>query len=911
MNPPSLLAPVHRLLADERRRQAADRDLLRAFVQRSDNDAFAELLRRHGPMVLHLALHLLHHRQDAEDVFQATFLTLARKAHSLRNESSVAAWLHRVAWRLAVRSRKRRTAVVRPLVSLNQPADAGRAPEQEISLREAQASLHEELAALPERLRQPLVLCYLQGQTRDEAARRLGWSQGTLKRRLEQGRKLLHARLSRRGLMLSAVFSASLLTAMEVPTSLAAATLRLATSSLSGSECLPASVELFLAGMSWRAKTRALWALVIMLGACAGASVWVYPGQGGDPAAPVAQAPTLPATEKTNERSRSVADKMEKGESMSVTGQVLDPEGKPLMGSHVTVLAGTRRFRRYGGLSTEKMVLGQAQTDREGRFRLTVPRTSSVRNWSVDVVAALGGYGLAWQSLDADASQPTTVVRLHPEQILRGRLMDLQGQPVAGARLAIASIQKKDAYLTLNSVRHMEFLWPKPAVTDKDGNFLIRGLGDGANVTLCAEHEHCAPQRLELAAGASKTFVLAPARLLEGRVFYADTGKPAPDVEVQAWSVHGKTDAQGWFRLNPARGPVRAGEESGLVMVIAPEDQPYLNVQKEFHWPKAPLPSAAVKHRIDLALPRGVLVHGQVTEKPGGKPVAGAMVFYQAQHDNPNAKREEAGFQNFANGRNAVTSGADGRFQIACLPGRGYLTIEGPTPDYVLGENGGYDQLYSGKRGGQPWLSHGFAAVDLSIGEKPPKLALALQKGVTLKATVRGPEDQPVGDLQVYCRLEGFATSPIQVKGNRLELHGCDADKSLRVMIFDPQKGWGATVEMSRKNAGEQPLPIVLASYGSARVRFLDAEGCPLSDFYPGLFLELAPKHDNVRAQTVQIISPFRKSGPHTDEQGWCTLIDLIPGATYQFGHEEIETPFLTKAGEMLKLPNMVMKTRP
>src|SRR5579875_3580617 len=93
--PPSLLAPLHRLLTEERRRQATDRDLLQAFALRGEHDAFAELLRRHGPMVLNLALHLLHHRQDAEDVFQATFLTLARKAHSLRKECSVAAWLHR------------------------------------------------------------------------------------------------------------------------------------------------------------------------------------------------------------------------------------------------------------------------------------------------------------------------------------------------------------------------------------------------------------------------------------------------------------------------------------------------------------------------------------------------------------------------------------------------------------------------------------------------------------------------------------------------------------------------------------------------------------------------------------------------------------------------------------------------
>ncbi len=79
----------------------------------------------------------------------------------------------------------------------------------------------------------------------------------------------------------------------------------------------------------------------------------------------------------------------------------------------------------------------------------------------------------------------------------------------------------------------------------------------------------------------------------------------------------------------------------------------------------------------------------------------------------------------------------------------------------------------------------------------------------------------------------------------------------------------------------------------------------------PGLFLQLAPKRGGLRAHTHQVASPFDKSGPHSDEQGWCTLTSLIPGATYQFGHKEIETTFRAKAGEMLKLPDVVMKTRP
>lgn len=894
--PPSLLSSVHRLLADERRRRASDRDLLQAFVQRRESDAFAELLRRHGPMVLRLALHLLHHRQDAEDVFQTAFLTLARKAHSLRNECSVAAWLHRVAWRLALRSRAASKRRSRPLPS--PLASEQHSPADEISLREAQEILHQELAALPERLRLPLVLCYLQGRTQDEAARRLGWSLATLKRRLDQGRKLLHARLSRRGVELPAVLAAALLAAAELPASLAASTLGLATSSAS----VPAAVAVLLAEMSSSLKAKALWGLALMLGACAGA--WVYHGQSGEPA----ETQTPPAAAKSNDPSRVPAKKISKRETISVSGQVLDPDGKPLAGAQVAIVAGIRRFLRHGGVLMEQRMLGQGETDREGRFRLTAPRTSFLRDDKVYVVAAHAGYGLGWQSFDAKAEPPTVAVRLPVEQILRGRLIDLQGRAVAGAKLQMEYIDKEGTWFRPGESQPLWPVWPRPVIADKEGRFQIRGMGRGTDASVRAEQESCAPEMLQLSGGDTKTFVLAPARLLEGRIVYADTGKPAPDVEVGAWGVRGKTDKDGRFRLNPMRGPINEGEEDGLIMAYAPPHEPYMNVQKRFHWPKPALPQAALKHRVDLALPRGVLVSGRITEKNSGKAVAGAYVFYMAQHNNPNFKLIEAGPNNFASGRNAVTSEQDGTFRIACLPGAGYLTIEGPDPDYVLVENGGYDRLYSGKPGGQPWRSHGFAALDLHIGAKPPQLAIALRKGVTLKATVSGPGGQAIGDLQVFCRLAGLGASPVKVQGNRVELHGCDAEEGVRVMVVDAKHQWGATVEMSARNAGEKPMPIRLAPCGSARVRFVDAEGKPLAKFYPGLFLEVAPKQGNLRADTVPVYNPYDKSGPHTDEQGCCTLTALIPGATYRFGFVDLDTNFVAKVGEVLKLPDVVMK---
>jgi RNA polymerase sigma factor (sigma-70 family) len=141
---------------------------------------------------------VLHEEHDAEDVFQATFLILARKAGARDWKESIGNWLYQVAYRLAVRLRRQagRRQKHEQQAAPRHSAD----PLAEITLREAQTALDEELSLLPQALRAPILLCCLEGETRDEAAQHLGWSVSTLKRRLERARELLRVRLRRRGL---------------------------------------------------------------------------------------------------------------------------------------------------------------------------------------------------------------------------------------------------------------------------------------------------------------------------------------------------------------------------------------------------------------------------------------------------------------------------------------------------------------------------------------------------------------------------------------------------------------------------------------------------------------------------------------------------------------------------------------
>jgi RNA polymerase sigma factor (sigma-70 family) len=159
-------------------------------------------------MVRALGRRLLSQSADVENVFQAAFLILARKGGRLVGSPSLAGWLYRVSYRLAGRlratqaRRRRRESTV---ASLPDVAEDARDVLGEITGRELMGVLDGELQRLPDEHRLPLVLCYLQGKSRDEAARELGWSPATLYRRLDEGRKRLKQSLHKRGLEWSSV----------------------------------------------------------------------------------------------------------------------------------------------------------------------------------------------------------------------------------------------------------------------------------------------------------------------------------------------------------------------------------------------------------------------------------------------------------------------------------------------------------------------------------------------------------------------------------------------------------------------------------------------------------------------------------------------------------------------------------
>ncbi len=353
--------------------EGTDCHLLERFAHQRDEAAFATLVRRHGPLVLGVGRRILQRDQDAEDVFQATFLLLARKAGARGWHESVAGWLYQVAYRLALRARARLSRQRQREYEVGSAAGVRVADERS----EIYTVLDQELQRLAECYRAPVVLCYLETMTRDEAARQLGWSLRTLERRLSQGLTMLRARLARRGIELPVALLIAAL-AQQVASASAGLVMRTVEGALAdvvgATEGALAAQVIGLADLEGRAlvmKKLSIAALVLV----------ALVGLGLAGPRLLAPEPEKRAAEEPRPPAAAVWP-----EGAIVSGRVVDSQGKPVADAEVLLL-GVERLsvdadtRKWGVSSEEAGPLGVAftRTDARGEFRLERKKGSADR----------------------------------------------------------------------------------------------------------------------------------------------------------------------------------------------------------------------------------------------------------------------------------------------------------------------------------------------------------------------------------------------------------------------------------------------------------------------------------------------------------------------------------------------------
>jgi RNA polymerase sigma factor (sigma-70 family) len=369
--------------------------LLSAFTTRRDDNAFAVLVCRHGPMVLRVCRRVLSHEEDAEDAFQATFLVLARKAAAWRNKSTLAGFLHGIAYRADLRTKQ--AVARRGKYEGRAPTRATVNPADEISWREVRSLVDLEIAGLPEEYRTVVVLCCLENLSQAEAARRLGLKERTLSSRLETARRRLGQRLARRGVDLAVVLAVAAWaapSASAVPAALMASTIKAGIATAAG-EGMSSVVSATVAELVERATTAMIaskirLATVVLLAVTmlAGAGAWTcitratsHPN--GLPAASASPALASPAHQFE-------APQQQPGGVLTVTGRVLDPDGRPVGKARLFV-----PHPRKNGASLLQDAIGT--TDAQGRFRVSF-RPSNDDSPNI-LLAHAPGFGVDWIEL--------------------------------------------------------------------------------------------------------------------------------------------------------------------------------------------------------------------------------------------------------------------------------------------------------------------------------------------------------------------------------------------------------------------------------------------------------------------------------------------------------------------------------
>jgi hypothetical protein len=369
---------------------------------------------------------------------------------------------------------------------------------------------------------------------------------------------------------------------------------------------------------------------------------------------------------------------------MIVAGRVLDPAGKPIVGVPVDIIGRARKPWIADDERKERHVLlGRGTTDDDGRIRIDASRSSLVGFFEVHALAAAPGLGLGWAQLNADAEQPTAEIRLRPEQVIRGKLVDVSGQPAARVELRIHSVGRPTNIGTFDGVnlglsRPPEGLraWPRPVTTDDQGRFTLPGIGRDVTVAFGTGDLRFASQSFRIQTDdrdgpKDVTLALHPATTVAGRALAADTGQPIPHAVVEVASgqdelrlgsrTRFRADDQGRFTANVGPGTYFQ------IQAFPPEGAPYLVSRQEFQGPKG-----TVKMVRDIPLIRGVVIRGTVAEHGTGRPLGGASVQYL-----PARSRDDV----LSGYPAVVASKDDGSYQIVVLPARGTCssTARGPT----------------------------------------------------------------------------------------------------------------------------------------------------------------------------------------------------------------------------------------
>jgi RNA polymerase sigma factor (sigma-70 family) len=890
-----------------------DGELLARYADSNEEMAFEALVQRHGPMVLATCRAVLRNEHDIEDAFQATFLVLARKAGTIRVGDALGGWLHRVAYRASVEAslaarRRRRTETEARAMAPPDATDPGPDVGPDWS-----TILHEELDRLPDGQRLPVVLCDLEGLTYERAAGQLGWSVAKFRSRLARARRRLRDRLTRRGVQVSGAVpllappgAPAAPAPVAVPPALVRATVAAATG---GPSSVGAAIlaRILLRGMLMtKIQIGATAALAAVGVITAGAGVRNDPQPVKEPEAPPPAAREAAGKEDTTPSA-----------TVEIRGVVVDPEGKPVAGAAIRAFS-----------SDLDSAVREATSRPDGRFAIRLPKPNeALLGYMADypwIIASAPGFGIGWATGVSHPDDPAErKVTLTPEgPPIEGRIIDLEGRPVTGARVKLSAIwydQKQDMAAWIARARKgaegnlwqglhlqpLDRLLTIEARTGPDGRFRLTGAGrdriadllitgEGIATTPVKVFSRPEPElrtddrgmmvRTPLLIHAPKFQLAVPrSKRVEGVIRDRDSGRPIAGLEIKAAvfdehslipaeGIEAKTDAQGRYRLD------------GLPR--APAYRLFLEPGKGLPYAKATLRVAAETPAFepvafDLAMKRGILVRGKATEKGTGLPVLGTASYYAFQ-DNPHLKD----YPGFSQGGNPQWAPIDeqGRYEVVALPGRGLVTIRDDMsrsrPVTVPAGTRGFDAKYQAFLTVPQWANLGnftaYVEVDLDPDSAPTTRDLHTDPGRSVTVEVVGPDGRPLGETKVKGMSDQFLTSPVPQVSARFEVHALAPGHPRRMVVMHEGRKLIGSVLLRGDEDG--PVVVKLEPWGSVSGRIVDDEGRPRK----GMFLGSPDGSTNKRPETDDIL-PWSdwNNGIRAADDGRFAVEGLVPGLHY------------------------------
>ncbi|WP_165232844.1 sigma-70 family RNA polymerase sigma factor [Aquisphaera insulae] len=569
-----------------------DAEVLRRFA-RGDEAAFEALVARLGPMVLATCRRRFLDEQDAEDAFQATFLVLLKRAGSLRTPELVGPWLHGVAVRVAARIRAQATRRRQDERRAVRPEGVADTHDLAIESAELRAAIDAEIARLPERDRRAVVLCLLEGRSHEEAARRLRCTVGSVRGRIDKARRTLKSRLMRRGVAPAAALA--LISATGESTAAVPALLMAETASMLAKAATAEAISDAIAPGVLNASRGVIRG---MLAARLTAAAAVVLGLGllGMIAAPLVIA-IEPAPRVEMEARRPSDMETPKDEGIAVTGRVTDEAGAPIAGATIAV---GRDFR-------EKEPDAEAMTDAEGRFTV-----KGLAAGPIVLTVQAKGHAPDLLSTTVAAGMKPIELELKPPHVIRGRIVDPDGKPIADAPIAA------DEWRGQHTLRWQTW-------TDAEGRFRWDvAPGDSVLIDLGTLGYSAKRFWQAMPDGPEKTLTMRRPLRVRGKVTDAETGRPILEYTLVPGESSPGSQACLWRndRTEERRG---SSFEANLSTDIAGD--PVLRVEARGYAPAVSrhLEASPGEVEVNFALRRGDWIEGEV-RLPNGTPAAGAEV---------------------------------------------------------------------------------------------------------------------------------------------------------------------------------------------------------------------------------------------------------------------------------------------